>query len=200
MKIRGGVWVCGALLSVLGCASQRVQETPSPGWGYRGGMDAKRGSHGAAWSERREQDAAFQRGHDSEGLDVMPGIEDSSALRAFAGALERTGMGEELEEVEEFTVLAPTDFAFQQMSTEKRADLFGPEGNDQLRDLVRRHIVVGKYDSADLVNAGELTTMAGTRVDVRNVAGLPLPGGAQVLSSTETKNGFVHQIDRVLSP
>jgi uncharacterized surface protein with fasciclin (FAS1) repeats len=138
--------------------------------------------------------------NDSQGLDTMAVLDESPSLSTFEGALKRTGMDRELDKLQKFTVFAPTDFAFKQMTVEMQADLFGPEGNDRLKDLVRRHVVVGSYNSQDLTNAGQLVTLAGTRIDVVNMAGLPQPGGAQVLSSSETRSGFVHQIDRVLQP
>lgn len=220
MKLRGGIGVCAAVLAALGCTNQRLQEaSAAPGWGQSSPYDAEiatvvpspnfRGGRGAQWQSKNANEPGTRaistvgkgsEWNDSRRADTMNVLETSPVLEAFTVALERTGMDKELEKPGELTVLAPNDFAFQQMSTAARVGLFGPNGNEQLKDLVRRHIVLGKYNSQELAEAGEVTTLAGTKVDVRNMAGLPQPGGAQVLSSTETRSGVVHQIDRVLSP
>jgi uncharacterized surface protein with fasciclin (FAS1) repeats len=191
-------------------------ESHGGAWGDRREADATalssphfKGGRGAQWQSKRATEPGMRslatvgkgtQWYDSRGVETMNVLESSPALEAFTGALKRTGVDKELEEQRELTILAPNDFAFEQMSTEAHADLFGPNGREQLRDLVRRHIVPGKYDSQELSEAGEVTTLAGTKVAIESTAGLPQPGGAQVLSSTGTRGGVVHQIDRVLSP
>ncbi len=229
MRLRWGIGVCAAMLATLSCANQGLLETSAvPSWGQRSRFDANVENQ-AAWGDDREADAIalpFKVGrgtqgrskhandpgtrasdagigaqwYDSRDADTMNVLESSPALEAFTGALKRTGMDKELEEQGELTILAPNDFAFEQISTEAQVALFGPNGREHLKDLVRRHIVLGEYDSHELSEAGEVTTLAGTKVAVEDTAGLPRPGGAQVLSSTETRGGVVHQIDRVLSP
>jgi uncharacterized surface protein with fasciclin (FAS1) repeats len=192
MMLGGAVWKVGAALVLGGCSG-----------GYVEGLSAPPGSptpsRQTGWDETRAHEATATP---DEGYrtNLMELLNESESLGAFTRALERTGIDSELEAKGPFTVFAPVDFAFQRMSTEYKADLFGPNGDDRLRDLVRRHILVGEYSAEDLAVAGEVTSLAGTKIAVRDIGGLPEPGGAQVLTSRRTRSGTVHQIDRLLQP
>ncbi len=185
---------------------QPQQATEPPDASYRAGRGTQWPGSRADAEQREDKVKPLRTGgrgtqwNDDRGKNLMDVMDKSESLGAFTMVLKRTGMDKELEQAGPFTVFAPIDFAFEQMSTETKADLFGPNGDDRLRDLVRRHIVVGQYSSEDLAVAGEVTSLAGTKISIHDIGGLPEPGGAQVLASRQTRAGTVHQIDRLIQP
>jgi uncharacterized surface protein with fasciclin (FAS1) repeats len=229
MMLRGGVLTTGLAVVLGACSGGRVEGLSAPpGYPTPAGHGAAwdetrdheateppdewyRAGRGTQWQGARtgpDEDnvGPLRTGgrdtqwNDDPGTTVMDLLDKSESLGAFTLALKRTGMDAELEKAGPFTVFAPIDFAFEQMSTEYKADLFGPNGDDRLRDLVRRHIVVGQYSEEDLAVVGEVTSLAGTKISVHDIGGVPEPGGAQVLASRTTKSGTIHQIDRLIEP
>jgi uncharacterized surface protein with fasciclin (FAS1) repeats len=129
--------------------------------------------------------------------ELLVALLDRGNFRSFAALFLVTELGEELT-TEPHTVLVPNDRAFQLMPLERRLELFELGDTDLMADLVRRHVVRGSFSSTDIAHAGELTTLAGTRIHVDDLGGLPVVEGAQVLSSQPTTSGVLHEIDRVL--
>ncbi len=192
------------LWGVLGCAGSSVESSsgaprhPLAGSFVATSSDAR--IAGAAISPRERGTTPSVDSDESSSVDLMATLERTQAVQSFTEAVKRTGVDVELEREGPFTVLAPVDFAFQRLPLEYRAALFGPAGDDRLRDLVRRHIVIGEYSAEDMADAGQLTTLAGTKVAVRDLGGLAEPGGAQVLSTSRTRSGVVHTVDRLVVP
>lgn len=110
-----------------------------------------------------------------------------------------------------FTVLAPTDVAFDAAFDELGADAFDAltSDPDQLRTVLLHHVTEGQIRSRDFV-AGPLTMLDGTTIEVD-------PDGADGLTFTsadvtatvadpatqldiEAANGVVHAIDELLLP
>lgn len=129
--------------------------------------------------------------------ELLVALLERGNFRSFAALLLVTELGEELAS-EPHTVLVPNDRAFQLMPLERRLQLFELGDTDLMADLLRRHIVRGSFSSTDIAHAGELTTLAGTRIQIEELGGLPVVSGAQVLSSQPTTLGVLHEIDRVL--
>lgn len=124
---------------------------------------------------------------------------DRPVFRSFAAMLLVTELEEELAG-EPYTVFVPNDSAFQLLSLERRLELFEIGDLDLMADVVRRHVVRGSFSATDVAKAGQLTTLAGTRIRVDDIGGLPMVDGAQLLGSRETDSGMMHEIDRVLLP
>lgn len=129
--------------------------------------------------------------------DLLECLLDRGKFRSFAAMLLVTELREELGD-EPHTVLVPNDLAFQMLPLERRLEIFELGDTEVMADLLRRHVVRGTFSEEDLAKAGELTTLAGTRIRVEALGGLPVVEGAQVLSSSPTAQGVMHEIDRVL--
>ncbi len=107
-----------------------------------------------------------------------------------------------------FTVLAPTDDAFDAAFDRLGADAFNrlTSEPERLRQVLLHHVIDGRIDSADLV-AGPITMLDGTTVDVDpdgpsftsdgTVAGIDDPATQLDIVAS---NGVVHAIDEVLLP
>lgn len=119
------------------------------------------------------------------------------SFRTFVALLVVTNLEAELAR-QPYTVLVPNDRAFQLLSLERRIELFELGDPGPLGDAVRRHVIPGVYSADDLAKAGQLTTLAGTRIQVDPIGGQPVLNDAQLLSSRRLRTGMMHEIDRVL--
>jgi uncharacterized surface protein with fasciclin (FAS1) repeats len=124
------------------------------------------------------------------------------SFSTLVGALQETGLDETLRGPGPFTVFAPTDAAFAELSDEEQRILLNPENRERLANLLLFHVVEGEVTSdrivgraviVDTVN-GEPLAIDGTARPV-NVGGAPL-----VTADIDAVNGVIHAVDRVILP
>ncbi len=133
---------------------------------------------------------------------VLPTLADaaleSKSLATCAHFFSLTGLEDVLRGPGPYTVFAPTDEAFRNLSAETLDALVADPA--RLRDLLEYHIIGGKRERNAFAN-GKLKTMQGTLL----TAGVTDDGvtldhantcGTQVVCA----NGVLHQIDAVLMP
>ena len=96
------------------------------------------------------------------------------------------------------TILAPTDDAF--------AKAYGRQELDDLllerpRELVETHIVEGEHSLADLLDDGEVTTLAGDTLTIEPAGAMARLGGraTTVCADYAVAGARIHVIDGVLS-
>ena len=95
-----------------------------------------------------------------------------------------------------FTVLAPTNAAFEAVDLAALSD-------DELVDVLLYHVVPGVHAAADLAGVDGLETLYGqdVSVDVAEDGAVTFGGAATVvIADVEASNGVVHVIDAVLLP
>ena len=126
---------------------------------------------------------------------ILPGCKSSSSMMDQASGL--LGMAGGIPEISQFmnlaqlgglagmltggnpfTLLAPSNEALEALGSDALARLQTPDGADELKGLLERHIVPGSVDAGDLGSA---------------------LGDANVLKSEQGDDGFVHVIDKVLA-
>ncbi|MFU8852496.1 fasciclin domain-containing protein [Micromonospora sp. SL1-18] len=121
-------------------------------------------------------------------------------LTTFESAVRAAGMTAELHATSGVTILAPTDDAFAKQFSEDNLDELFIADKDKLRGLLREHLVAGSLSLSDLVAAGEVTTLAGTKIRVTG-------GGATarladkadtVCADYRAADARIHLINRVL--
>lgn len=134
-------------------------------------------------------------------------------LTTLVTAVKAAGLVDTLEGPGPFTVFAPTNDAFNKLSTGTVDTLLKPENQDQLKKVLTYHVVPGKITSAKLaamikkgggqatiktVEGGAITAM----MDGDNIVLKDEKGGAATVTQTDVmqKNGVVHVIDAVLLP
>ena len=102
----------------------------------------------------------------------------------------------------EFTVFAPIDSAFAKLPADTVASLKTPEGAKTLTSVLTYHVVAGKMDPQQLLDAGTVPTVQGGSV---KVAGTPdkltIDGSTNVIcGNVQTANATVYLVDSVLMP
>ncbi len=122
-------------------------------------------------------------------------------FKTLAAALGAAGLVDTLKGAGPFTVLAPTDAAFNILPKETITALLKPENKKLLTDILTYHVIPGKITAADIVKKHDYVTVNGKTVRVRIANGLVYIGGAQVLiTDVAANNGVIHVIDTVLIP
>jgi transforming growth factor-beta-induced protein len=122
-------------------------------------------------------------------------------FKTLAAALGAAGLVDTLKGAGPFTVLAPTDAAFNILPKETITALLKPENKKLLTDILTYHVIPGKITAADIVKKHDYVTVNGKIVRVRIANGLVYIGGAQVLiTDVPATNGVIHVIDTVLIP
>ncbi|MBQ1031662.1 fasciclin domain-containing protein [Micromonospora parva] len=87
-------------------------------------------------------------------------------LTTFEAALRTSGALTDLPTGTDVTILAPSDDAFAATFSEDNWDDLMTRHTDQLRTLLKAHLITGTHTIDDLVTAGTTTTLDGTTVTV----------------------------------
>ena len=99
-----------------------------------------------------------------------------------------------------YTILAPTDAAFNKLPAVPLKSLL--DNRPELTGVFKNHIVTGKYTTDDLVRMGTVSTLDGKRLSVTRASdGSVIIGGAKIVNpNVQASNGIIQGIDGVLLP
>jgi uncharacterized surface protein with fasciclin (FAS1) repeats len=145
---------------------------------------------------------------------VATAMASNPLLATFSGAIQKAGLFESLNTSTSATVFAPDEAAFTDLQQSMGPDRYNALLADSaaLGDILKYQIVVRRYDRAALGAAGNVTTLEGATLQVKNVGDNGGSGGgmeitdstgqtAQVLcGNLPTANATVFVIDKVLMP
>ena len=127
---------------------------------------------------------------------LVDSIEEETHFANLASELKEAGLTETLRS-EQYTVLAPTDEAFDALPDDVFDKFSQPE--NRLK-VLQYHLVSGEVSEADLA-AGEIETIAGSEVSVSSENGVVMLNDAKAKHPSITAtNGVIIEIDRVLLP
>ena len=132
----------------------------------------------------------------------------------MVAAVQAAGLVDALKGAGPFTVFAPTNAAFDMLPAGTVDNLLKPENKAALQDVLKYHVVSGKWDANSLKktirkNNGKatITTLAGGKL----YASLDKNGGIWLwdenggkamvtISNVNQSNGVIHVVDHVLLP
>jgi uncharacterized surface protein with fasciclin (FAS1) repeats len=130
--------------------------------------------------------------------DVVAGL-SSGNYKTLTSLLEQAGLIEALKGQGPFTLFAPTDDAFAQLSDETLETL--SKDPEKLAALLKYHVVEGAVKAADIAKLNDAKTWEGQPITVTVTGGLVTINDAKVTKpDVETANGMIHAIDKVLVP
>jgi uncharacterized surface protein with fasciclin (FAS1) repeats len=133
--------------------------------------------------------------------DVFTALAQSPRLRTFTRLVQAAGLEPNLRHDGEWTVLAPTDEAFERLPAGTLATLLDPGGRDALSALVKNHLVEGRITSDELRRRSYVESIQGSRLAVAAQVGrLRVEGAHVMVVDREAANGVVHALDVVLVP
>ncbi|MDZ7703720.1 MAG: fasciclin domain-containing protein [Trueperaceae bacterium] len=128
---------------------------------------------------------------------IIDVVSTSQSFTTLLEAIETAGLFDTLDTEGPFTVFAPTNDAFSDLSPEALADLLG--NPDALANVLQYHVVAGELAADDLVTLTAVETLTGDQLSVEVSDGTVTVGGATVIDSDiEADNGLIHAINAVL--
>lgn len=117
----------------------------------------------------------------------------------FLSHVEAAGLTDTLKGEGPFTVFAPTDEAVGKLSQETLNQVSGTP--NMLGNVVRYHILEGKYSSVDLEGLSTATTLLGEDIELHQDGNKQKVDGAHISKAEITAdNGVIYGIDTVLVP
>jgi uncharacterized surface protein with fasciclin (FAS1) repeats len=131
-------------------------------------------------------------------VEVAAGNKDFSTLVA---AVKAAGLVETLSGKGPFTVLAPTNAAFDALPKGTVETLLKPENKAKLVGILTYHVVGSKAMAADVVKLSEAKTVQGQSVKIQaGTDGVKINNAKVIKTDIVCKNGVIHVIDAVLLP
>lgn len=127
--------------------------------------------------------------------------ENAGSFGTLIAAAKAAGLVPVLTGEEAYTVLAPTDEAFQALGQRTITDLLKPENKAKLAAILKYHVIPGRVYASDALKARNAETAQGGAVGFKETDGRVTVNNAQVVSADiEASNGVIHVIDTVLMP
>jgi uncharacterized surface protein with fasciclin (FAS1) repeats len=127
-------------------------------------------------------------------------------LSTLVAAVQAAELVETLQGEGPFTVLAPTNAAFDALPAGTLDSLLEPANQEQLQGILTYHVISGAVFSSDLTDGQEVTTVNGATLTVEitdeGVFFVDANGGKAQVSTPDVaaSNGVVHIINAVLLP
>src|SRR5512146_180360 len=150
----------------------------------------------------------------SPSKNIMQNIENDPNLSMLLSALKATGLDKMLAEKGPYTLFAPKNEAIKELPKGTWENLMKPENKEKLTQLLKLHIMTGKWTTDDLkkkITEGKglaaVTTLEGETVHVADHMGMHLMlrdnDDDMCMFNTwdlEQSNGVIHVIDNVMMP
>ena len=125
---------------------------------------------------------------------------NNPVLSTLVTAVTQAGLVDTLNGDGPYTIFAPTNDAFAAVPADQLDTVLAD--NDLLTSVLTYHVVAGEsLSSADLAEAGTVTTVNGAELEIENDGGtLTVNGVASICQDVPTANATVHIIEGVLLP
>ncbi len=130
--------------------------------------------------------------------DITTTASEDARFSTLVELLGAAGLAETLKDsTKSFTVFAPTNDAFMAFDQKKLADLKDPKNVDKLKDVLLQHVVAGSLMSGDVNGIGQLQALNDKVITEKDGQ----VGGATIVEADiNASNGYIHAIDKVLTP
>lgn len=162
----------------------------------------------AATAVTQQQEATPQKTDIVATAAAVDSTNKAETFKTFTGLLAQAGLTATLKEPGPFTVLAPTDEAFDKVPAETLAKIKGDPV--LLKNVLNYHVIKGNILSTDLKDASESETVQGEKLKIA-VEADPAGGPDKTITFNDKKakvvkadlkasNGVIHAIDAVLLP
>ena len=135
--------------------------------------------------------------------DIVDTAVGAGSFKTLCAALKAAGLVDDLKGDGPFTVLAPTDEAFDKLPAGTVASLLKPENKDKLIAILTYHVIPSKAMAADVVKLDGKTvkSVEGSPIKVEVEGKTVMVNNAKVVKADiACTNGVIHVIDTVIMP
>ena len=147
-----------------------------------------------------EANARHHRKHARRQVSTVVTVASKDAeLKTTVSAIKKAGLVHALSSKGPFTAFLPSDAGWDKLTKENRESLL----NDpkRLAEVLKYHVVKGKYSAADLAERRSLVTLQGESLMLDNKDGTVIVDGCIVTKGdVKAGNGMIHVIDYVATP
>lgn len=132
---------------------------------------------------------------------IIDNVVNAPNLTTLVAAVQAADLVETLKGDGPFTVFGPDNDAFKKLPAGTVEELVKPENKETLTKILTYHVVLGKYQIADLKDGQRLTTVQGDDLVVYKQGAITTVNGAVIKTPDVLQsNGVAHVIDTVLLP
>lgn len=150
-----------------------------------------------------EIDQMFESVDDTEQYDALELAKMEPNLSTFVTLVEQSGFKADLDRLDEFTLLAPTNEAFAKLGKDKLEALVLPDNQAILKSVLQAHVLPNKIASTQFENNSIIEVGENSHIPVEvgvNNTDIRIGGAHLVKSNIEASNGMIHVIDNVILP
>jgi uncharacterized surface protein with fasciclin (FAS1) repeats len=124
---------------------------------------------------------------------------EAGSFKTLLSAIDKAGIAAELENLDgSFTLLAPTDAAFEKLPAGMLDTLL--QDLPKLRRVLSYHVLPGDVRFEDLTEIEEAPTLEGSVIAVDHQGGIKLNDVEIAQADILAENGVIHAIEGVLMP
>lgn len=132
---------------------------------------------------------------------IIDNVVNASNLSTLVTAVKAADLVDTLKSAGPFTVFGPNNDAFAALPSGTVETLLRPEGKANLQEILKYHVVSGKFLISDLKDGQMLPTVQGEMLKVTKNNGQVMINGAEIETSDVIQsNGVAHVIKKVLLP
>jgi uncharacterized surface protein with fasciclin (FAS1) repeats len=132
---------------------------------------------------------------------IVDTLAADDSFKTFGKALRKAGLEDTLRGAGPFTLLAPTDAAFDKLPPGRLDNLMKPENKDELVSILNHHVLAGRSSAADMSKLTMAKTLGGDSVPIVASGSKVKVDGAELTSrDIQSSNGVLHGIDKVNIP
>jgi uncharacterized surface protein with fasciclin (FAS1) repeats len=136
----------------------------------------------------------------SEQLNLIEKLQNDRKFSTFAKAIDDAGISDTLKGSGPFTILAPTNEAFNKVPGDTMISLEKPENKSKFAELLNYHIIPGKIMSDEIAKLTTAKTLQGREVKIDTTNGIKIDDSKLQARNIKATNGVIHAIDTVLAP
>ena len=140
----------------------------------------------------------------AKAADIADTVASSGQFKTLSAALQASGLADELKGKGPFTLFAPTDKAFANLSPDTLQMLMKPENKDKLIAVLNYHVVPQQIVADDLRGKRSMVpTAQGHFLELDGIqwwTGVDVNGTKIVDSEIPASNGAIQPVDTVLMP
>lgn len=145
---------------------------------------------------------ADDHGHSDAKTVVSVASSDEKNFSTLVTALKAADLVQTLQGDGPYTVFAPTNEAFEKLPKGTLESLLKAKNKDQLKSILKYHVVKGKVPAKTVVGLEKAETVQGESVTIKTEEGKVRLNGKSNVTQTDLMagNGVIHVIDTVLMP
>ena len=133
--------------------------------------------------------------------DIISNVVNAPNLSTLVTAVKAADLVTTLQSAGPFTVFGPDNNAFAKLPAGTVESLVKPENIGTLQNILKLHVVSGKYLSTDLKDGQMLKSVQGQDLRVSKIDGITMINNAKISTADVLQsNGVAHVIDTVLIP